>query len=106
MNMAIAFFVGCLTLVLMMFIKIPLKKLTAKLAETLHEDKEDRELLYKRLNVLIMVVAVLVSLICYYIVLQILGETHFKMCCCLKAGAIAIALYAIFEQWFGDEFKL
>ncbi len=106
MNTAIMFFVGCLTLVLMMFIKIPIKKMTANLAKKWQQEEEEQYILYKRLNVLVIFCVILVSLISYYFVLQLLGEEHFKMCCCIKAGAIAIALYAIFEQWFGDDFAL
>jgi len=30
---------------------------------------------------------------------------HFKWCCSLKAGAVAIAIYAVYEQWFGERDK-
>lgn len=106
MNNAITFFVGCFTLVSMMFIKIPIKKITARLAARMQHDVENRHSLYKRLNTVIQFVVIIFSLICYYFVLKLLGETHFKLCCCMKAGAIAIALYAVFEQWFGEDFRV
>lgn len=106
MNMAISFFVGCVTFVLMMFVKIPVKKMTLELAEKVRNNEEEKLLLYKRLNVIVIFVTMMLSMICYYFVLDILGEGHFKMCCSLKAGAIAVALYMVFEQWFGDNFRI
>jgi len=106
MNMAISFFVGCLTFILMMFIKVPFKSLFASLAEKKCKNENDRQEMYKRLNSVIIFITLMVSLICYYFVLQLLGETHFKLCCCMKAGAVAIAIYAVFEQWFGDKYKI
>ena len=104
MNMAISFFVGCVTFVLMMFVKLPIKKINYKLATRVVDNEEEKQILYKKLNVIIIFIAMMLSMICYYFVLRMLGETHFKMCCSIKAGAIAVALYMIFEQWFGDEF--
>lgn len=103
MNIAIAFFVGSLTFVLMMGIKIPIKKLTRAIARQIEENEETSYILYKRLNIVVIIVVMLVAVICYYFVLQWLGETHFKFCCALKAGAIAMALYAFYEQITGKE---
>lgn len=102
MNSVIAFFVGSLTFVITMIIKIPVKKLTSFVADKMSEEEADRVILNKRLNGLIFVLVFVVAVICYYFVLQWLGSDHFKWCCSLKAGAIAIALYALFEQWFGE----
>lgn len=102
MNMAIAFFTGCVTFVLMLVIKIPIKKLTYRFADRVTSDEESQHVLYKRCNVVIILITMVVAIICYYLVLQVLGEDHFKVCCSIKAGAIAIALYAAFEQWFGE----
>lgn len=102
MNFAIAFLVGCITLVLMTIIKIPIKQLTRFVANRLETDEEDCYILYRRLNGVIIILTMMVSAVCYYFVLQGLGEEHFKICCSMKAGAIAIALYAAFEQWFGE----
>ena len=104
MNMAISFFVGCVTFVLVMFVKLPIKKINYKLAARVVDNEEEKQILYKKLNVIIIFIAMMLSMICYYFVLRMLGGTHFKMCCSIKAGAIAVALYMIFEQWFGDEF--
>ena len=98
MNIAIAFFVGCLTFVLLMVIKIPFKKINRIVARQAENDEEKAEQLYKHLNIIVIVITMLVATICYFLVLQWLGETHFKFCCALKAGAIAMALYALYEQ--------
>ncbi len=103
MNITIAFFVGCITFVLMMLIKIPVKKITFFLAGRLEDDEDDRFVLYKHLNGVIILLTIMVAAVCYYFVLGWLGEEHFKACCSLKAGVIAIALYALYEQWFGED---
>lgn len=102
MNIAIAFLVGCITFVLMMIIKIPVKKMTGFLATKVDDDEEESYILYKRFNGMLILITMMVSAVCYYFVLQGLGEEHFKICCSMKAGAIAVALYAAFEQWFGE----
>ena len=106
MNMSIAFFVGCITFVLMMFIKKPIKKLNSGLVLKATKVDVERIVLYKRLNVVIIFVTMMLSMVCYYFVLKLLGEGHFKMCCSIKAGAIAVALYMVFEQWIGDDFQI
>ena len=103
MNSAISFFVGCLTLVLMMVIKIPIKKLISALVERTDFDEDRQYVLCKRWNTVLLGVTMLVAAVCYFFVGTILEIDHFKWCCSLKAGAIAIALYAIYEQWFGEE---
>lgn len=103
MNTAIAFFVGCLTFVLMMGIKVPIKKLIWTLVERTEYDEDRQYVLYKRWNTVLLLMAVLVAAVCYFCVGMLIGIDHFKWCCSLKAGAISIALYAIYEQWFGEE---
>ncbi len=103
MNSAISFFVGCLTFVLMMVIKIPIKKLIFALVERTEYDEGRQYVLYKRWNTVLLGVAMLVAAVCYFCVGTLLEIDHFKWCCLLKAGAIAIALYAVYEQWFGEE---
>lgn len=103
MNTAIAFFVGCLTFVLMMGIKVPIKKLIWTLVERTEYDEDRQYVLYKRWNTVLLLVSMLVAAVCYFYVGLLLEIDHFKWCCSLKAGAIAIALYAVYEQWFGEE---
>lgn len=102
MNMAIAFFVGCITFVLMMIIKIPVKKITAILAANQAENQEQEYILYKRYNVVVMFLTMAIAMLCYYWVLQVLEIEHIKWCCSLKAGAIAMAIYTIFERFVGN----
>jgi len=98
-NMAIAFFVGCITFVLMMIIKVPIKKLNLWLVEK-YCVEEEQQLIYKRLNVSIMVVAIVVSMLCFYVVARMFEIENIKWCCAIKGGTIAIALHTIYAQWF------
>ena len=100
MNMAIAFFSGCMTFVLMMVVKLPIKKMNKMLAKCFCEEEDRRLLLYKRLNVSIMVVAMFLSMVCYYVVAEMIVVSNIKWCCAMKGGAIAIALHAIYAQLF------
>ena len=102
MNMAIAFFVGCVTFVLMMIIKIPIKKIIFSVVECVVDDEDRQYILYKRWNTILFFVTLLVAAVCYCYVAVVLKIDHFKWCCSVKAGAIAIALYAVYEQWFEE----
>lgn len=101
MNGAISFFVGCITFVLMMVIKIPIKRLVLSVVEQRIYEEEEQYVWYKRWNTVLLLVTLLVSAVVYYFVGAFLEIDHFKWCCSIKAGAIAIALYAVYEQWFG-----
>lgn len=103
MNSTICFFVGSVTFVLMLLLKIPVKKLTWQIAGDYFSDSKKRYRIFKRLNMSIIVLTMLVAFICYCLVLLCIKEAHFKLCCTLKAGAVAIAFYAIYEQWFGED---
>ncbi len=99
MNNAIAFFVGTITFVAMMIIKIPIKRFILWLAGP--EDYDGRDVLIKRCNSVLFVVTMVVAVFIYWGIVQIIDVHHFKLCCSLNAGAIAIAIYAVYEQWFG-----
>lgn len=96
MNYAIAFFVGCSTFVIMMLVKIPVKKLTRYLAD--RNNYEDDKL-YKRYNIVLQLLTIIIACVIYMAVLSYLGDDHVKLCCAMKAGVIAIALYAVFERF-------
>ena len=89
-----------MTFVLMMVIKLPIKKVNKVIAERFCEEEDKKTLLYKRLNVSIMAVTVLVSMMCYYMVAEMMMVSNIKWCCAMKGGAIAIALHAIYAQLF------
>ena len=101
MNAEISFFVGCVTFVIMMGLKIPMKRFTEMIVEDYYTGKSEEEkfILRKRMNFSIIVLNFIIATICYYIVLRLMGDSHFKWCCTLKAGAIATVIYAIYEQW-------
>lgn len=100
MNMAIAFFVGCLTFVVVMLIKVPLKKMTACVAAYIAIESDQEYVIYKRFNIIVMLIAMIIAMVCYYWVMQLLGLEHIKWCCSIKAGAIAIAIHAVYELFF------
>lgn len=100
MDSAIAFYVGSMTFVIMMGIKIPVKKVIFLFVKHAVSDESRRDVIRKRCNAILFPVVFLVASVWYYCVLRILGIEHFKWCCSLKAGAIAIAIYAVYEQWF------
>ena len=64
------------------------------------EEEDKKTVLYRRLNVSIMAVAILISLLCYYVVAQFYVVENIKWCCAMKGGAIAIALHAVYAQLF------
>ena len=45
----------------------------------------------------------MIAIICYSLVLQWMDIQHYKMCVAIKGGALAMAFYAIYEQWFGED---
>lgn len=94
-NSMITFFVGCVTFVLMMLIKIPIKRYTREVAKDFSQ--------YRHFNIIVLGLTFLVALICYCFVLVWIGESHFKLCCALKGAAVAVAIYAVYEQWFGED---
>ncbi|MBE5873470.1 MAG: hypothetical protein E7287_03580 [Lachnospiraceae bacterium] len=98
MNFTIAFFIGCITLVLMLLIKIPVKTVTKRLADESF-DERGNDIRYKRYNMILFILVFVVACVIYYLVLLWLGDDHFKFCCSLKAGIIAIALYSVFERF-------
>lgn len=101
MNMAIAFFCACATFVLMMGIKIPIKKVNRWLVENFFKESKNKKLLYKRLNVSIMVAAMLLAMFCYYVIAGLMFElSNLKWCYAMKGGAMAIAFHAMYAQWF------
>ena len=95
------FLIGGVTFALMLLIKIPIKKCTWDLADRWAVDDEDQRKLFHRLNLILVVFAVLVAVVLYCFILIWMGDSHFKFCCSLKGAAIAMAFYAIFEQWTG-----
>ncbi len=103
MNMAITFFVGCVTFVLVMIVKIPVKKLTALIANRIAIEDDEEYVLYKRLNVVLILLAILLAMASYYWVMLVLELEHIKWCCSIKAGAIAIAIYAVYELLLSDQ---
>lgn len=98
MNAMISVFVGCITFLLMYVIKIPIKKFIACIVCRFADDEERQYYLCKRWNALLFFVTMMVAALCYYYVGGVLKIDHYKWCCSLKAGAIAIAIYAVCEQ--------
>lgn len=98
MNNAITFFVGCVTFVLTMGVKIPLKMFTKYMVNRFCWDAEYEEIVRKRVNLLVILLALIIALLCYTVLQMILELDHFKLCCALKATAIAVSIYYIYEK--------
>ena len=94
MNDAVTFLVGCFTFLLIKFLKIPFKRLNWKLSRGNYQR-------YRRYNVVIFLLVMVVSVGAYYLLYRLVELDHFKLCCTLKAGAMAVAIYAVYEQWTG-----
>lgn len=100
-NDQIMFVVGIITFFIMMLVKIPLKKCTREFASRLAVDDEEEALFYHRFNLIIILFAMIIAMILYCFILLYLGRSHFKLCYCLKAGAISMAIYEVLDQLVG-----
>ena len=98
MNDAVTFLVGCFTFLVMKPLKYPIKKWNWKLARGNYER-------YRRYNAVIFLLVMAVSVGTYYLLYRLVDLDHFKLCCTLKAGAMAMAIYAVYEQWTGSSFS-
>lgn len=101
MNSTIVVWDGIITFVIMLFLKIPVKKCTYYIAKTFAGDSKRQYKLYRRANFAVIVLVFLVSLLVYSLLLLWLESAHFKLCCSMKLGAVAMSIYALFEQLFG-----
>ena len=95
MNDAVTFLVGCFTFLAVNILKKPIKKWNRKRA-----GGNDPQ--YRRRNMLIFLLVMAVSVGSYYVLYRLVELDHFKLCCTLKAGAMAVAIYAVYEQWTGS----
>lgn len=102
MNDAVTFFVGCFTFVIVMILKIPVKKITWHLAQRNTLDRDACYIRYKRYNAVLFLLVAAVAVGAYYVLYRLVNLDHFKLCCTLKAGALAIALYAVYDQCVED----
>lgn len=98
MNDAVTFLVGCFTFLAVNQLKRPIKVWNWKLA------KGDY-CRYRRLNMVIFLLVMAVAVSSYYILYRLVNLDHFKLCCTLKAGAMAVAIYAVYEQWTCSSFS-
>lgn len=89
-----------------MLLKIPIKKITWIIASSCKKDNEQKYCLYKRCNCIILFLTCLVAVLSYYILYRIIELDHFKLCCTLKAAAIAFTIYAVYELWFGSDYDM
>lgn len=99
-NYTIAAICGLATFLLMLVIKIPVKIITRKIAETRDGSDYDRRVLNKRLNLIIIVLTFLLGFILFWESNNLLKIEHFSMSHAIEAGAFAIAYYALFERFF------
>lgn len=99
-----AFLAGTLTLAIVMILKIPIKKLTRRLADQYAgkpgRDENRRKSVYKRLNGVIFVLAMAVGVSVFAITAVISSQIEFSLGSAALSGLIAIAEYEIIEQIF------
>ena len=96
----LAVLVALFVFFLMFLLKIPMKRWSWRIAEDRHRGNEGRAYaLYRRLNVSVIIMTVLLSVLIYYLIC-LWGGLHHKLCCSFKAGVLALALYALYDQWF------
>lgn len=106
MNSVIVFFVGSAVFCLTYLIKIPIKKFNMRIASHYSDSVNHQRRVYRRMNFTFIILALIMSVIVYYCVLLWLGDTHFKLCCPIKAWATSLAIYSIYEQLFGEDSKI
>lgn len=105
MNSAVSFFVGAVTFVLVMILKMPVKRITWWLAKHCRTEERSRYVFYKRCNSVLFILTAVVAVYSYYVLYRLIALDHFKWCCTLKAAAIAMAIYAVYELWFGSDYE-
>lgn len=91
--------VGIQVFLLLFLIKIPVKWFHEKIV--VRSRKIDKGRLFRRLNFTLILWVVFLSVSIYFWICLKLG-IHHKLCCSFKSVAIALTLYAIYEQLFGE----
>lgn len=98
MQNILAIFVGIFTFLAALALKKFIKwKKHEKLKEVQHRKNRIR-------NVGNMLVSFAASIFMYYVMCRLAG-IHCKLCCAYKAWAIALALYAVYKQFFLIEYQ-
>lgn len=96
----LAVLVALFVFFLMFLLKAPMKRWSRRIAEGRYgEDGDKAYTLYRRLNVSIIIMTALLAVLIYYLIC-LWGGLHHKLCCSFKAGVMALALYALYDQWF------
>ena len=98
MNDAITFLVGCVTFLTVNLLKIPIKAWNRKQAKENYSR-------YRIRNSVIFLLVMAVAVGTYAMLYHLADLDHFKLCCPLKAGAMAVAIYAVYEQWTCSSFS-
>ncbi len=104
MNIAniLAILVGVQVFLFMLVLKKPIKALNHRIViKRFEEDSEKAKRREKRLNFSVIIVTILLSVMWYYIICMVL-HMHHKLCCSFKAAVLALSIYAVYEQWFGE----
>lgn len=102
MENVLAAVTGLATFLVMFLCKIPIKKFSRRRSGMGNRTGRERYAAYRRWNLGIIAAVFLISAAAYYAACR-LGGIHHKLCCSFKAGVIALALYAVYDQFFGRE---
>lgn len=99
-----ALLAGTLTLAIVMILKIPIKKLTGRLADQYAEKpgrgENRRKSVYKRLNGVLFVLVMAMGVLVFAITAIVSPQIVFSGGSAVLSGLIAIAEYEIIEQIF------
>lgn len=94
MSFAISFLVGSIAFALTLIIKMPVKALTKRLSMDCYESDVRR----KRYNIFIQFLVFVIATFVYWGMSQFIYIDHFKLCSCIRAWVIAIAMYSVYER--------
>lgn len=100
MNQLLAVITGVLVFGLVQVLKGPIKKGICKYVAKRDTEVSKRELLRKRLGCSLAIVAFLLAIILDIVLTLAIGRGHVQLCYGLKAGAVSVFIYVIYEQWF------
>lgn len=97
--------VGFLVFLYMFLVKVPIKALHRRIVKRRYFDDEKKaSIAFRVANVSLILWVTVLAVVLNYAICSVLN-IHHKLCCSFKAVAIAVSLYSIYEQIWGDTKK-
>lgn len=90
-----------LTVVIMSFLKMPIKSKILEIADHIYQDnkmKISKYLLIKRMNLIVILCTMIISLIIFPIIAFISPLIVFSMKTCILTWIFSLAIYAVYDQ--------